>query len=68
MQDHITEEIREIRHALAKQCENDIDRIFEELQKSAASSGRIYVSLPMRTVTRKAVTEHPVPADRSVVR
>ena len=38
--DNITEEIRAIRHALAEQCDNDIGRIFERLQKLAASSGR----------------------------
>ena len=68
MMDNITEEIREIRHALAEQCENDIDRIFETLQKTACSSGRNYVSLPMRTASTKAVSEQDGPAERSTVR
>jgi hypothetical protein len=68
MMDSITEEIREIRHALAEQCENDIDRIFERLQKTACSSGRNYVSLPLRTASTKAVAEQDGPAERSTVR
>jgi len=68
MVDNITEEIRAIRHALAEQCENDIDRIFEKLQAIAFSSGRNYVSLPMRPVTGKAVAEQDGPAERSTVR
>ena len=68
MMDIITEEIREIRHALAEQCENDIDRIFERLQETSCSSGRNYVSLPMRTASTKAVAEKVDAADRSTVR
>jgi len=68
MVDNITEEIRAIRHALAEQCENDIDRIFEKLQAIAISSGRLYVSRPMRPVTGTAVTEQAGLADRSTLR
>ena len=67
MMDSITEEIREIRHALAEECENDIDRIFDKLLKTACSSGRNYVSLPMRTASTKAAAENG-PAERSTVR
>ncbi len=68
MNNHITEEIREIRHALAEQCENDIDRIFEKLQQTACSSGRNYVSLPMRAAPTKAVADQHRPAEPSNVR
>ena len=68
MIDNITEEIRAIRHALAEQCENDIDRIFEKMQKAAFSSGRDYVSLPMRPVSPKSIAEQDGPAERSTVR
>ena len=68
MVDHITEEIRAIRHALAELCENDIDRIFGKLQNIAATSGRSYVSLPMRPVSRKPVAKVDGSSERSTVR
>jgi hypothetical protein len=46
--DPITEEIREIRHALAAQYGNDLNRIFDALQNSERESGRQFISLPMR--------------------
>ncbi len=46
--DSITEEIREIRHRLAAQFDNDIDRIGEDLRRrETASSGQV-VRLPKR--------------------
>ena len=68
MIDNITEEIRAIRHTLAEQCDNDIDRIFERLQKTASSSGRNYVSLPMRPVSEKTIAKPEGPADHSTPR
>jgi hypothetical protein len=46
--DPITEEIRAIRHALAAQYGNDLNRIFDALQDSERESGRQFISLPMR--------------------
>ena len=68
MMDNITEEIREIRHALAEQCENDIDRIFERLQQTAFSSGRNYVSMPMRAASTKVIVEQHGSAEPGTVR
>ncbi len=39
----ITEEIREIRHKLAAQFDNDLDRIFADLQRKERESGRVVV-------------------------
>ena len=45
----ITEEIREIRHRLAAECENDVYRIGAELRRGQSASGRRVVRLPKRT-------------------
>ena len=45
----ITEEIREIRHRLAAECDNDVYRIGAELRRRQAVSGRRVVRLPKRT-------------------
>jgi hypothetical protein len=45
----ITEEIREIRHRLAAECDNDVYRIGAELRRRQAASGRRVVRLPKRT-------------------
>jgi hypothetical protein len=44
----ITEEIREIRHRLAAQFDNDVYRIGAELRRRQAASGRRVVRLPGR--------------------
>jgi hypothetical protein len=44
----ITEEIREIRHRLAAQFDNDVYRIGAELRRRQATSGRQVVRLPSR--------------------
>ncbi len=44
----ITEEIREIRHRLAAQLDNDVYRIGAELRRRQAASGRRVVRLPSR--------------------
>lgn len=41
----ITEEIRAIRHRLAEQFDNDVERIGEETRKRQAASGKRVVSL-----------------------
>ena len=45
----ITEEIREIRHRLAAQFENDVFRIGAETRRRQTASGRRVVRLPSRT-------------------
>jgi hypothetical protein len=44
----ITEEIRDIRHRLAAQLDNDVYRIGAELRRRQAASGRRLVRLPAR--------------------
>lgn len=44
----ITEEIREIRHRLAAQFDNDVYRIGAELRRRQAAAGRRVVRLPRR--------------------
>lgn len=44
----ITEEIREIRHRLAAQCDNDVHRIGAEIRRRQVESGRRIVRLPKR--------------------
>ena len=49
----ITEEIREIRHRLAAQFENDVFRIGAETRRHQATSGRRVIRLPSRTPADK---------------
>lgn len=49
VRDSITEEIREIRHQLAAQFDNDVDRIGEDLRRREADSARRVVRLPARS-------------------
>jgi hypothetical protein len=44
----ITEEIREIRHRLAAQFDNDVYRIGAELRRGQDATGRRVVRLPAR--------------------
>jgi len=44
----ITEEIREIRHRLAAQFDNDVYRIGAETRRRQAASGRRVIRLPSR--------------------
>jgi hypothetical protein len=48
VQNPITEEIREIRHRLAAQFDNDVYRIGAELRRRQAAVGRRVVRLPSR--------------------
>ena len=57
--DSITEEIREIRHRLAAQFDNDIYRIGEDLRQRQATAGRKVVQLPKRP---PRTTESPRPS------
>ena len=45
----ITEEIREIRHRLAAQFDNDVFRIGADTRRCQATSGRRVIRLPGRT-------------------
>ena len=47
----ITEVIREIRHRLAAQFDNDVSRIGAETRRRQAASGRRVVRLPSRSPT-----------------
>ena len=48
----ITDEIREIRHRIAAQFDNDVYRIGADLRRREAASGRKVVRLPSRPPTR----------------
>jgi hypothetical protein len=65
----ITEEIREIRHRLAAQFGNDIDRIVAETQRREAESGRKYKTPTSPPMTVKSpfvsVDQEGVIDDRS---
>jgi hypothetical protein len=61
--DPITEEIRNIRHSLAAQFDNDVSRIFADVRQREASDGRIYVALPKRPA-RTRTAEQKVAAER----
>lgn len=52
----ITEEIREIRHRLAAQFDNDVTRIGDETRRRQAISGRRVVRLPRRRPVIRANT------------
>jgi len=43
-----TAEIKQIRHQLGADADFDLDRIFNDLQRRQATSGRHYVRLPGR--------------------
>ncbi len=45
----ITEEIREIRHRLAAQFDNDVFRIGAETRRRQTASGRRVIRMPSRT-------------------
>ena len=51
VQNPITEEIREIRHRLAAQFDNDVSRIGAETRRRQAASGRRVIRLPSRSPT-----------------
>jgi hypothetical protein len=63
----ITEEIREIRHRLAAQFDNDVFRIGAETRRLQAASGRRVVRRPKRSPratsttnrVRAAITDRP---------
>ena len=62
--DHITEEIRSIRHALAAQFDNDVSRILDDVRERETSDGRVYIRLPKRSVRPR--TTKPNTGQKSV--
>ncbi len=52
MTNPITKEIREIRHRLAANFDNDLDRIVDDLQRQQRESGLQYVDLPESTTNK----------------
>jgi hypothetical protein len=48
--DPIVEEVRAIRDEIAKECDYDIDAIFQALRRLEAASSAPHVSLPARRV------------------
>ena len=56
----ITEEIREIRHRLADEFENDVYRIGAETRRRQSLSGRCIIRLPRRPPLVQATTNNCV--------
>jgi hypothetical protein len=57
-----TEVIRAIRHELAAQFDNDLDRIVADLRRQEAESGRQYITLPKRPPRPQPATNPGTPA------
>lgn len=49
--DPIVDEVRAIRDAIAKEYDDDIEKLAEAIRKHEAESGQEFVSLPPRKVT-----------------
>ncbi len=45
-----TEEVKAIRHRLGAEFDYDLDRIFADIQRRQAESGRAYVTRPSRKI------------------
>ncbi|QDV55056.1 hypothetical protein [Rosistilla oblonga] len=45
MTNPITDQIRELRHRLAADFDNDLDRIYADLQRKEKASGRVVIDL-----------------------
>ncbi len=56
----ITEEIREIRHRLAAEFDNDVRRIGAEIRRRQAMSGHRVVRLPSRQPAVLSATDRPL--------
>ena len=56
----ITEEIREIRHRLAAEFDNDVYRIGAEIRRRQSLSGRRVVRLPRRSPVMENTTNNCV--------
>ena len=55
-----TDEIRAIKHKLAAECGNDIQRIVEEARRRQRESGRLSVAVPRSQPTAKKTTNDPL--------
>jgi len=62
MSNPITDEIRAIRHELAAQFDNDLDRIVADLRRQQRESGRDYIELPRREPRSSASTNQALHA------
>lgn len=49
--DSVVDEVREIRDAIAKECDYDIEKLAQSLKAHEAQSGRKVVRLPPKKVT-----------------
>ena len=49
-----TEEMKAIRHRLGAEFDYDLDRIFADIQRRQAESGRTYVTRPSRRIANKS--------------
>lgn len=58
--DPITEEIREIRRSLAREFDNDLDRIVADLRRRERASGRTFARLPKRSVRSMGPAEQSI--------
>lgn len=58
MPNPITTEIRAIRHRLAAEFDNDLDRIFADLQRKEKESGRVVIDRRGDRVTADNNTMH----------
>lgn len=63
----ITEDIRAIRHRLAAEFDNDIQRIGGELRRRQEASGRRLIRLPKRTPEMKMTNDAPPPNGEPIV-
>ena len=56
-----TDEIRAIKHKLAAECGNDIQRIVEDARRRQRKSGRLSVAVPLSQPTAKSTTNNTLP-------
>ena len=52
-----TEEMKAIRHRLGAEFDYDLDRIFADIQRRQAESGRTYVTRPSRKIANNKVMQ-----------
>lgn len=60
-----TEEIKAIRHRLGAEFDYDLDRIFADIQRRQAESGRTYVTRPSRRIANNKVMQRSGGGDAS---
>jgi hypothetical protein len=60
MTNPITQEIREIRHRLAAEFDNDLDRIVADLQRKERESGRVVIDRRGEPLTANQQSRHAI--------